>query len=88
MITVKTRQDVQALLPAIYSESSAKSLEGALKRAARLTGRRLSQIPADEKGWCDLARGIVWAGEFKGGTPGEQKDSFDGFVGRIVSANS
>ncbi len=72
--------DVRLLLPALYSKASAKVYAARLKKAARLTGRKLTQIPACEREWTTLAAKIVWAGEFRGATPGAQKVAFDAFV--------
>ncbi|WP_432256611.1 hypothetical protein [Limimaricola sp. AA108-03] len=80
--------DVRLLLPAIYSEASAKVYDAALKKAARLTGRKLTQLPADERAWAILAATIVWAGEFRGATPGDQERAFDAWVKRVGNAIS
>jgi integrase len=80
--------DVRLLLPVIYSQASARVYEAALNKAARLTGRKLTQLPADERAWADLAARIVWAGQFQGDTPGKQKDNFDAFVKKVGNAVS
>ena len=84
-IILKTLKDVQHVLPAIYSEASAKTLDAALRKAERLTGRKLSQLPADENAWVGIARGIIWAGEFRGVTPGDQQDAFETWVKKITA---
>ena len=84
-IILKTLKDVQHVLPAIYSEASAKTLDAALRKAERLTGRRLSQLPADENAWFEMARGIIWAGEFRGVTPGDQQDNYETWVKKIAA---
>lgn len=78
--------DVRLLLPAIYSAASARVYEAALNKAARLTGRKLTQIPADERAWAELAAGLVWTGHFRGDAPGEQQDNFNAFVKRVGNA--
>jgi hypothetical protein len=84
-IGLKTLKDVVHVLPTIYSEASAKTLKAALEKAERLTGLRLSQIPADENDWVRRAQAIVWAGEFRGATPGDQEAAFDTWVKKVAS---
>ena len=81
--SVGNLQDIMPLLPILYSEHSAKTLGFALKRAETLTGRRLSQIDADVKAWRALAGSIVWAGAFRGDTPGDQQHAFDEWVKKV-----
>ena len=78
--------DVRLLLPVIYSPESARVYDYKLKKAARLAGRKLTQIPACERDWAILAAKIVWTGEFRGTTPGQQKDAFDAFVRSVGNA--
>ena len=85
---ISNLNDVRLLLPAIYSEASAKVYDAALKKAARLTGRKLTQLPADERAWAILAAGIVWAGHFRGTTPKDQERAFDGWVMKVGNAIS
>jgi hypothetical protein len=80
--------DVRLLLPVIYSEASARVYEAALNKAARLTGRKLTQLAADERAWAELAATIVWAGQIPGDTPGKQRDNFDAFIKRVGNAIS
>lgn len=84
-IGLRTLQDVRHVLPAIYSEASAKTLDAALRKAERLTGRRLSQLPADENAWYLLSRSLVWAGEFRGATPGDQQAAFETWVKKVAA---
>ncbi|WP_026759108.1 hypothetical protein [Sediminimonas qiaohouensis] len=84
-IGLKTLKDVAHVLPTVYSEASAKTLATALKKAERLTGLRLSQIPADENDWVRRAQSMVWAGEFRGATPGDQEAAFNTWVKKIAS---
>jgi integrase len=80
--------DVRLLLPVIYSAASAKVYEAVLNKAARLTGRKLTQLPAEERAWAELAATIVWAGEIRGDTPGKQQENFDAFVKKVGNAIS
>ncbi len=84
-IILKTLRDVQNVLPIIYSEASAKTLDAALRKVERLTGRKLSQLPADENDWFQKSRGIIWSGEFQGVTPGDQQDAFETWVKKITA---
>ncbi|OWY10439.1 hypothetical protein B6V73_19340 [Thioclava sp. JM3] len=84
-IGLKTLKDVALLLPSVYSEASAKTLAAALHKAERLTGLRLSQIPANENDWIRRAQSIIWAGEFRGATPGDQEAAFNIWVKKIAS---
>lgn len=86
--TLSNLNHVRLLLPALYSEASAKVYDAALRKAARLTGRKLTQLPADERAWATLAATIVWAGEFRGATPGEQERAFDAWVKKVGNAIS
>ena len=43
---------------------------------------------ADERAWAILAATIVWAGEFRGATPGDQERAFDAWVKRVGNAIS
>lgn len=79
-------RDVQLLLPVLYSEASAKVYSAALNKAARLTGKPLSHIAADEHAWLHLTQKIVWAGAFGQGTPGAQKEAFETWVKKIAAA--
>jgi hypothetical protein len=82
-----TLVDVYLRLPSLYSSTSAAAYQSAFERAERLTGRRLSQIPADVAEWEKLAARIVWAGEFtRARTPEARQRAFDGFIGRISAA--
>jgi integrase len=72
----------------IYSKASAKVYEAVLNKAARLTGRKLTQLVADERAWAELAATIVWAGEIRGDTPGKQQENFDAFVKKVGNAIS
>lgn len=83
---LSTLNDVRLLLPALYSEASQKVYAAALNKVTRLTGKPLKHIPADEHAWILLARTIVWAGEFGGVTPGDQKRAFDSWAKKIVAA--
>ncbi|RKF12401.1 site-specific integrase [Roseovarius spongiae] len=74
---LKTLNDVRLLLPTVYSEASARTLDAALRKAEKLTGRKLSQLPADENAWYSEFRKIVWAGAFRGATPGDQQTAFE-----------
>lgn len=80
---LKTLKDVRHVLPAVYSEASAKTLGAALRKAEKITGKRLSQLPADENAWYLESRKIVWAGEFRGTTPGDQQAAFEVWVKKI-----
>lgn len=84
-ITLTTLKDVRHVLPAIYSEASATTLDAALRKAERLTGRKLSQLPADENAWFEIARGVTWAGAFRGVTPGDQQDAFETWVKKVAA---
>ncbi|MFG6531571.1 MULTISPECIES: hypothetical protein [unclassified Sulfitobacter] len=84
-IILKSLRDVQHVLPSIYSEASAKTLDAALRKAERLTGRKLSQLPADENDWFQRSRSIIWAGEFRGVTPGDQQDAFETWVKKVAA---
>ncbi len=84
-IGLRTLKDVQLVLPAIYSEASARTLDAALRKAERLTGRKLSQMPADENAWYLLSRSLVWAGEFRGATPGHQQAAFETWVKKVAA---
>ncbi|WP_273525166.1 tyrosine-type recombinase/integrase [Rhodosalinus sediminis] len=66
-MTTDTLHDIYHKLPEHYAESSCATLRSALKRAERLTGKRLWQLPANEKAWSEaVARIDAWAGEFPG----------------------
>ncbi|WP_299821425.1 hypothetical protein [uncultured Jannaschia sp.] len=78
--------DVRLLLPVIYSEASAKVYAARLNKAARLTGRKLTQLPACEREWTMIAAKIVWSGAFRGETPGKQEGAFDAFVKGVGNA--
>lgn len=84
-VELKTLKDVQHVLPAVYSEASAKTLDAALRKAEKLSGKRLSQIPADENAWYLASRAIVWAGAFRGETPGDQEEAFETWVKKIAA---
>lgn len=78
--------DVRLLLPVIYSPESARVYDYKLRKAARLTGEKLTQLPACERAWAIRAARIVWTGEFRGATPGEQEATFHGFVASVGNA--
>ena len=84
-VQLKTLEDVRRVIPQVYSESSAKTLGKAVEKAGRLTGKRLTQLPANEQAWFDEAQTIIWAGEFRGTTPGDQKQAFDTWVKKVGS---
>ncbi len=84
-VGLKTFKDVQHVLPAVYSAASAKTLDAALRKAETLTGRKLSQLSADENAWFLASRKIVWAGEFRGATPGDQQAAFETWVKKIAA---
>lgn len=84
-VELKTLADVKRVLLQVYSEASVKTLGAALEKAGRLTGKRLTQLPANENAWFDEAQSIVWAGEFRGATPGDQKAAFDTWVKKVCS---
>lgn len=76
--------DIRNRLLQLYSKSSSEAYQSAFRRIERLTGRRLSQIPADVVEWERLAAKIVWAGDFtRARTPEARQRAFDGFVGRV-----
>lgn len=83
---ITSLNDVRLLLPELYSEASKKVYAAALNKITRLTGKRLTHIPADEHAWILLARTIVWAGEFGGMTPGEQEAAFEAWSKKIAAA--
>ena len=85
-IKLATLRDVQLLLPVLYSEASAKVYGAALTRVTRLTGKPLSHVPADENAWILTSHKIVWAGEFRGVTPGAQEEAFEVWVKKIAAA--
>ncbi len=85
-IKLATLRDVQLLLPVLYSEASAKVYSAALNKVARLTGKPLSHVPADEHAWILMSRQIVWAGEFRGVTPGAQEEAFEVWVKKVAAA--
>lgn len=84
-IGLRSLKDVRHILPAIYSPASARTLDAALRKAEKLTGRKLSQLPADENAWYKETRKIVWAGAFRGLTPGEQEAAFETWVKKIAA---
>lgn len=84
-VGLKTLKDIQLVLPAIYSETSARTLDAALRKAERLTGKKLTQLPADENAWYSESRRIVWAGAFRGATPGDQQTAFEIWVKKIAA---
>lgn len=84
-IGLRTLKDVRHILPAVYSPASARTLDAALRKAEKLTGRKLSQLPADENAWYKETRKIVWAGAFRGLTPGEQEAAFEIWVKKIAA---
>lgn len=84
-VGLKTLKDVRHVLPALYSEASARTLDAALRKAETLTGKRLSQLPADENAWYRESRKIVWAGAFRGLTPGDQEAAFETWVKKIAA---
>lgn len=86
MNRVNTLQDVALMLPQLYSESSAKAYSAAFNRVEKLTGQKLSRLPADGKVWADLSAQIVWAGAFKGRTPQAAERAFEAWRGKIGSA--
>jgi hypothetical protein len=81
-----TLQDIYLRLPQLYSDSSAVAYAAAFRRVEKLTGRRLSQIPADDKAWAAIASRIVWAGAFKARTPAAAERAFDTWQGKIGAA--
>jgi len=86
-MTVCTLEHVYLLLPEIYSASSATAYETAFRKFARLTGRRLSQIPATETEIVSCAGKIVWAGKFpRAKTLAAQERAFHTLVGKVRSA--
>jgi hypothetical protein len=85
-IQLASLKDVKLLLPALYSEASAAVYSAALSRVTKLTGKPLSHIPADENAWYELSREIIWAGEFRGDTPGARQEAFDAWVKKVASA--
>src|SRR6056297_229752 len=84
-IGLKTLKDVRLVLPAIYSKASAKTLAAALGKVEKLTGKKLSQLPADENAWYQASRSIIWAGAFRGLTPGDQEEAFETWVKKIAA---
>lgn len=85
-IQLSSLKDVDLLLPALYSEASAAAYSAALRRVTKLTGKPLSHIPADENAWIIYSRGIVWAGEFRGDTPGARQEAFEAWVKKVANA--
>lgn len=85
MTTLKTLRDVRLVLPAVYSESSVRTLTYVLDKIENITGQKLVQFPADENAWVKHAQDIVWTGHFRGATPGAQKEAFDGWVSKIAA---
>lgn len=84
-MSVETLQDVYHRLPEQYAESSCATLRSALKRAERLTGKRLWQIPANERAWGEeVARIHAWAGEFRG-PPEAAERAFRTWSARVAS---
>jgi integrase len=83
---IKTLNDVRLLLPALYSEASCKVYTAALTKVTRLTGKPLTHVLADEHTWFLFAQTIVWAGAFRGATPGDQKRAFDAWVKKIAAS--
>lgn len=86
LIQLKTLNDVRLLLPAIYSDASAKVYSAALNKITKITGKPLGHVPADENAWVDFSQTIVWAGAFGGVTPGDQEAAFDTWVKKIAAA--
>jgi hypothetical protein len=81
-----TLQDIYLRLPQLYSDSSAAAYAAAFRRVEKLTGRRLVQIPADDKAWTEIAARIVWAGEFPARTPEASQRAFHTWQGKIGAA--
>jgi integrase len=86
MNNLNTLQDVMLVLPQLYSESSCKAYTAAFKRIERLTGQRLTYLPADEVAWSDLSAQIVWAGQFQGLTQRAAERAFETWRGKIGAA--
>lgn len=86
-MTISTLEDVYLRLPALYSTASATVYETAFRKFARLSGRRLSQVPAHAPEIAALAAGITWAGQFpRARTPAAEERAFHAMVGKIQSA--
>ena len=85
-MSIDTLNDVYLRLPRLYSESSCRVYQAAFKRAEKLTGKTLVQIPADERAWSEIAAGIVWAGAFKGATAEARQRAFDTWRKKIGAA--
>lgn len=78
-----TLADVKALLARIYTGDTLRIYTRTLDRVEELAGRKLVQLPADEKAWADIASTIVWTGTISGRTPEAAKRSFDELVTRV-----
>lgn len=74
------------LVPQIYGAGSAVVIQSAIRRAEKIFGRRLVQIPADEAAWEALTRDFVWAGHFRGRTPQAAARAWRAWVGKIRAA--
>ncbi|MGG7646391.1 tyrosine-type recombinase/integrase [Rhodovulum sp. YNF3179] len=83
---IDTLQDVYLRLPQLYTESSCAAYKAAFKRAEKLTGKKLVQMPADERAWSEIAAGIVWAGAFKASSPEARQRAFDTWRKKIGAA--
>ena len=84
--SLRTMQDVYFMLRILYSTASAKVYEAAFRRAEKLTGRRMSEIPVDEAEWARIVKTIVWAGEFTAETPEAAERAFQVWADRFPQA--
>ncbi|MDR9395808.1 MAG: tyrosine-type recombinase/integrase [Roseovarius sp.] len=85
-MSINTLEDVFHRLPEFYSESSCDAYRAAFRRAERLTGKRLCQIPADERSWGEEISRLAWAGEFRARTPAAAERAFHTWCGKITAA--